>query len=42
MTNHLDGERIKGILFDLDGVLYVGEQAVEGAELDTLLHADQG
>ena len=31
MPGNLDRERIKGILFDLDGVLYVGEQAIEGA-----------
>jgi ribonucleotide monophosphatase NagD (HAD superfamily) len=27
--NHLSG--IKGILFDLDGVLYIGSRAIEGA-----------
>ena len=28
---------IKGILFDLDGVLYIGSHAVEGA-IDAIMH----
>ena len=37
----MDSNKIKGLLFDLDGVLYTGEQAIDGAiELINKVHAN--